>query len=275
MTPYKTLFKPTVLFWILAAMLMLESTRRTAFWSGVYQQTLPFYTGLRPGWLTLSQDEVKQTLELGDGGDWNILTTRAMMNRWRLREISPEPWKALMNDYDKGLWISAPREELEVLFAKADADWVERRSLWLKDQPSESPLLFSINQLANGVQLRLNTQTPSEQIGSALVLTIEVPLDAPKVSPAVYWQTNKSRRSALRRMLGSHVAELSRDEVKEKRVDSVYYDFSWQPDWLAPGIELVQLDVEFAEGAEFRVLSVTGIDSPLFPIPTGKPQAND
>lgn len=267
MSSWKNLAKPTVFFWILASILILETTRRTEFWAGVKDQTLPFYTALQPGWLTLSKDEVQQTLELGDGGDWNILTARTMMNRWRLRSISEKPWNALMDDYDNGLWISASREELEALLAEADANWLRRRKEALDQQATVEEIPFTpTERSANGIRIVLDSPTPTHTIGS--VLSVEFEADTPITTgaPALYWQTNKSGRTALRRMLTVQPVLTSPAGVAPLtyRAD---YDFSWHPDWLASGIELTALDLAFPEEQTNRVLRLSGTDSALLPVP--------
>ncbi|MGF1572002.1 MAG: hypothetical protein ACFCU1_02930 [Sumerlaeia bacterium] len=265
-----------IVFWALALGLIIHSVTRGNFWAEIDAQNRPFYTELQPGWITLSSNEVKQTLELGDGGDWNILTARTMMNRWRLQGLSEKPWENLMTQYDSGLWISAPSEELEALFQAADESWLLRRNQALADSGNFEPIPFTTTNVdSSTVGLQLITPTPTHNIGSKLVLVFQC--DEPFIngSPPLYWQTNKGGRSPLRRRLGL-APKLISPAGERPLVYQVEYDFSWHPDWLAEGIELIQLDLTIpVEGANFTVLRLIGSDSELLRPAETKPTAND
>ncbi|MFH0795231.1 MAG: hypothetical protein V2A74_14500 [bacterium] len=232
----------------------------------IARQVRGFYGGLRPGWALLRESEVRGTLLSGNADGWHTLVVRAALDRWRLRTLAHEPFDNIMSDYARGWWIEPNREVWERLFRENDARWLDERRRALEE--STSPFVVEkppAEGLATGLlRIRFPAATDAARIGSRVRIVIEGGKTPPPRLLAVYWETDKAPGlSQYRRRLA--LVSPPSDAASGPKRYTAELDFSWEPAWLAPGVHSGALYLA-APGAEsWKVLSLTGDDSPLLP----------
>lgn len=224
-----------------------------------------FYSRFSPGWLRFTEGELRHAAVSGQPSDMDLLVLRAALSRWRLREQSPIPFDNIMTWYGQGLWHAPPRETWESVFGELDAQWIRARQDHLEHE-GEPPPSVDIEAGAGSLLLRFPAPRPTSALGSLLV--VEVDVEGLRAEPdfVAYWQTTQATgRSAFRARRGE--VHLRQGAAPGWQRLEVGFDLSWEPGWIAPGMEATAIEIFSQVLAEDGLRSVRFEDSPLLPTP--------
>lgn len=216
-----------------------------------------------PGWMRLTSGEVRHALKTGDVNEFDSYVLRALLVRWRHRNISEQLFENLLADYEKGWWLSPESEQWREMLQTHDQQWLALRkrsidTIALEQLQSQIALQtrgedgFTRVSFAKGVK--------THHLGSRLQMRMRLPEGQVASRIGVYWGTNKEgyvawqfRRTSVTRVPGA----------PEGFVDYLHrLDFSWEPAWMA--LEAAPKFIDFRQAIDPKTIQSIGFDdSPL------------
>jgi len=224
-----------------------------------------FYPNIRLDWAVLTESKLKNYMSCGKMNPWYSMVIRTAFDRWRLRLIAPEVFDNIMDDYERGLWISPKREIWTKLFNDFDQQWLRarRESVQKLQDLKMNDSLVVLKRQRDKIKIEFSGLPMTTQLGTYIRLVADTETKyLPKSAPRILWATEKVPVfAAHRRRLGLWLPIDGAPEGLQRFKINV--DMSWEPDWMAPGTKAHSLCF-ISEGVEhWKNVNVEFEDSPF------------
>ncbi|MGI8905269.1 MAG: hypothetical protein ACR2IE_02120 [Candidatus Sumerlaeaceae bacterium] len=225
-----------------------------------------FYSLLHPGWIKLSEQEIRDVLRKGNAEPMTLLAIRTALGRWRLKDIAPEAFPNVMHNYQQGLWLTDDVDAWTRALQWLDENWKDaRRRAHLSAQPVPPPSIT--REGTDGLIIVFPEGTSAHQLGSRLRIAADAPPNVvPEQAPKIYWETEQAAGvSPYRRRLTAWDVSTTTTAAGMHRV-SLELDLSWEPFWIAPGVRPKALHLRNPGASKWRNIAAEFDDSPLLPV---------
>jgi len=247
-----------------AAVLSVYYFRYDDSLTDVRRQWGMFYPNLRPGWALLRESEIDYAFNTNPDM-WTTLAVRTAYGRWRLRNVAPEAFDQIMDDYDRGWWLSPNRDVWEKKFSEYDSNWIAERQGRLADPKGiEDRTRAVVEQTTtNTLLIRFPGRPLTADTGTLLRLIVDAtPNEAPTAPIYLYWETEKAsgRASQRRRMATWHLVD-GAPEGKQRVIVEV--DLSWEPVWMYSESRVRGLHYRAPSAERWTFVRMEFGDSPL------------
>lgn len=189
---------------------------------------------------------------------WTHATVRAMLQRWRVRDVAPHAMEELHTRWRNGPMDAGEIEDWREAFATLDAQWMARRNnqptLWSMSPPELEASGWTVAKEENSiVTFRLTPpgELDTAAVGSRLLLELE---GEPATPPTLYWTTKTLGESGFQRLVGKRLAG---DAAR------FGFDLGVEPGWLAQNARAGMLRIDVKPGPEsVSLVSFGGADAP-------------
>jgi hypothetical protein len=233
-----------------------------------------FYNRLDFSGLKMSDQELHSELTDGKPRPLQTLAIRAAYIRWRMKPAYPDCFDQFFNSYEDGLWTIPPKNVWISEFQQLDNNWVRSRAAAKGLHQNVATPGVGRNP-AGDILIAFKPGTTSSQLGSLMQAIIAIPSASVQAGTTlVSWTTNQLphesdyRKRTAQWSLDSHTSG-------SMLVSELNVDFSTEPFWLLPHMEVNSMRITGPDIPNWKLLSVRFTDSPELKIDTDNDRIPD